>query len=247
MFRLKQFSVDDSLCAMKVGTDGMLLGAWANVNPNPNPNPNPNEHEDENENRILDIGTGSGLVALMLAQRCKGQIDAIDIDEMAAEQAALNFAASPWPERLHAYAFSLQDWATKCQAAGITYHTIVSNPPYFRDSLKNPDEGRRTARHTDSLSYDELIKLSEELLTEDGELSLILPAEAERDILAIAASNSLYPTRITHVKGAEGKPNKRILLALSRKNGTCAEDELILTQNGARSVAYAALCRDFYL
>ena len=128
-FRFKQFYVDDDRCAMKVGTDGVLLGCWC---------PTPHLTFDIGHLRILDIGTGSGLIALMLAQRCTdAHIDAIDIDAEAAAQAAENFASSPWSERLHAHHCSLQEWRPEEK-----YHLIVSNPPYFQNSLKNPDKGR---------------------------------------------------------------------------------------------------------
>lgn len=232
MFSFKQFTIDDSRCAMKVGTDGVLLGAWASTG-----------------SRILDIGTGSGLIALMLAQRVAdtAQIDAIDIDPEAVEQAEANFVASPW-STCQAYLSSLQDWAT-AEREG-SYDLIVSNPPYFDNSLKNPDTQRSLARHTDTLSYEELIACSVSLLAEDGHLCLILPIEAERGIIELATKQGLRARRVMRVKGVERKPYKRILLDFAKSAivTEVAESELILTdKTGARTTAYASLCRDFYL
>ena len=222
---------------MKVGTDGVLLGAWAPANSfTPNPLP-----------RILDIGTGSGLIALMLAQRFpEASIDAIDIDEAAVEQARENFAVSPWPDRLHAYQAKVQEWQG-------SYNLIVSNPPYFQNSLKNPDKGRQTARHTDTLSYAELLRHSARLLTEKGLLALVLPAEAEQEVRGLAAAELLSLTRVTRVYSKESKPARRVLLgfekSISRDTDiSITEDSLVLENEiGGRSAAYQELTKDFYL
>lgn len=231
---------------MKVGTDGVLLGAWAPTNPlTTNP-----------LTRILDVGTGSGLIALMLAQRFPlAQIDAIDMDEAAAEQASNNFCSSPWTERLHAYHSPLQEWRMvngKCPN-GKWYDLIVSNPPYFQNSLKNPDKGRQTARHTDTLSYAELIKHSARLLKEDGVLALILPAESEKEVRGLAAAERLSLTRVTRVYSKENKKPKRVLLAFVKgmrglEVSGLEEDVLVLEdEKGGRSAAYSKLCQEFYL
>ena len=236
-FRFKQFTVWHDRCAMKVGTDGVLLGAWAPANSfTPNP-----------LTRILDIGTGSGLIALMLAQRFpEASIDAIDIDEAAVEQARENFAVSPWPDRLHAYQAKVQEWQG-------SYNLIVSNPPYFQNSLKNPDKGRQTARHTDTLSYAELLRHSARLLTEKGLLALVLPAEAEQEVRGLAAAELLSLTRVTRVYSKESKPARRVLLgfekSISRDTDiSITEDSLVLENEiGGRSAAYQELTKDFYL
>ena len=245
-FRFKQFTVWHDRCAMKVGTDGVLLGAWAPANPfTPNP-----------LTRILDIGTGSGLIALMLAQRFpEASIDAIDIDEAAVEQARENFAVSPWTDRLHAYQAKVQEWQMVNGTCpnGKWYDLIVSNPPYFRNSLKNPDKGRQTARHTDTLSYAELLRHSARLLTEKGLLALVLPAEAEQEVRGLAAAELLSLTRVTRVYSKESKPARRVLLgfekSISRDIGiSITEDALVLENEiGGRSAAYQELTKDFYL
>ena len=205
---------------MKVGTDGVLLGAWC-----------------PKGTRILDVGTGSGLIARMLMQRCpEAEVEGIDIDEAAVEQAREN--------GVKAYCSSLQNWQG-------SYDLIVSNPPYFQNSLKNPDKGREIARHTDTLSYAELIQHSARLLQEGGRLALILPAEAENEIREIAARYSLYCTRATRVYSKETKPVRRVLLSFvmtTVRNDDMATDTLVLEdEKGGRSLPYQELCRDFYL
>ena len=237
---------------MKVGTDGTLLGAWAPV-----------EHVQNGS--VLDVGTGSGLIALMIAQRCpEASVLAIDSDEAAARQAAENFACSPWPTRLRAEHLSLQELAENGSFAH-SFRLIVSNPPYFTDSLKNPDAGRRAARHNDSLSFAELLDGCSRLLREDGTLALILPAEEEECILSLAAAHDLTPYKITRVHTRAHKPAKRVMLALANKNnggpskspllGGLDNRELNRTntlilqdESGTpRSAAYQSLCGDFYL
>lgn len=216
---------------MKVGTDGVLLGAWAPVS---------GYGLRVTDYRILDVGTGSGLIARMLMQRCpEAEVEGIDIDEAAVAQAKEN--------GVRAFQARLQDWKSD---TGDCYDLIVSNPPYFQNSLKNPDEGRKAARHTDSLSYEELIAHSARLLKEEGQLALILPAEAEEEIHEIAAQYSLYPTHITRVYSKETKPARRVILAFSSKNSDVSliEDSLVLEdEKGGRSATYSALCKDFYL
>lgn len=208
---------------MKVGTDGVLLGAWA-----------------PSGSRILDVGTGSGLIARMLMQRCpEAEVEGIDIDEATVAQAKEN--------GVRAFQARLQDWKSDI---GNCYDLIVSNPPYFQNSLKNPDRGRELARHTDSLGYEELIAHSARLLKEEGQLALILPAEAEEEIRNLAARYSLFPTHITRVYSKETKSARRVILAFSRKNSIVGliEDSLVLEdEKGGRSAAYSKLCEEFYL
>ena len=242
-FRFKQFFVNDDRCAMKVGTDGVLLGCWTPITVHRTPytiHPTPF--------RVLDIGTDSGLIALMLAQRCpNAQIDAIDIDTSAIERAKENFAQSPFSNQLAAYPSSLQTWPDH------PYDLVVSNPPYFQNSLKNPDEGRKQARHTDSLSYQELLSHSARLLNENGHLALILPAEAEEEVCQLAATYSLYLTHITRVYSKDSKPARRVLLCFAKveigdRESAIKEDTLVLEdEKGGRSRQYQELCKDFYL
>ena len=264
-FRFKQFTVWHDRCAMKVGTDGVLLGAWCPLPIANTPSPITNNQSPiaNPPYRVLDIGTGSGLIALMLAQRLSSQspianrqspiannqspiahIDAIDIDANAVAQAQGNFALSPWGNMLHAHHSTLQDWQAK------EYDLIVSNPPYFQASLKNPNQQRATARHTDSLNYEELIAHAARLLNDTGVLALILPIEAESEIRTLAEHNRLYPTHITHIHSKPNKPAKRLLIALSKQEQS--EEPLIRTfyiesESAPRSPEYQDLTRDFYL
>lgn len=238
-FRFKQFTVWHDRCAMKVGTDGVLLGAWC-----PLPSKMPRRV------RVLDIGVGSGLIALMLAQRLHQREDlfsvlGIDIDCDAVEQSHINFQQSPWADSLTSQACRLQD-----MQAEHAFDLIVSNPPYFQDSLKNPNAQRATARHTDTLSYAELIAHSARLLQEDGILALVLPIEAEQEILTLAADHGLHPTDITHVHSKPSKPAKRLLIALSPISDSrrpMTETMYIESENTPRSDEYKELTKDFYL
>ena len=223
---------------MKVGTDGVLLGAWA---------PTPHWTLGIGHLKILDVGTGSGLIARMLMQRCpEAEVEGIDIDEAAVEQAKEN--------GVKAYCSSLQEWQNdKSQMTNHKYDLIVSNPPYFQNSLKNPDAGRMTARHTDTLSYAELIHHGARLLKEDGQLALILPAEAETEVRGLAAAEKLSLTHNTRVYSKENKKPKRVLLAFVKgmrglEVSGLEEDTLVLEdEKGGRSAAYSKLCQEFYL
>ena len=234
-FRFKQFYIEDSKCAMKVGTDGVLLGAWCPLD----------RYADRIQNteyrpnyKILDIGTGSGLIARMMMQRFpEAEVEGIDIDEAAVEQAREN--------GVRAYVSRLQEWKKEDG-----YDLIVSNPPYFQNSLKNPDKGRELARHTDSLSYEELIDHSARLLREGGQLALILPADKEAEMRQIAASKNLFLTHVTRVYSKESKPARRVLLAFRYQISDISrtEDTLVLEDDkGGRSKAYQELTKDFYL
>ena len=220
---------------MKVGTDGVLLGAWCPVGA---------QARSVKGVKVLDVGRGSVLIALMLAQRLpQTQITAIDIDCGAVEQANYNFQQSPWAERLDCQQTALQDLAGE----GI-YDLIVSNPPYFQDSLKNPDSLRAMARHTDTLSYSELLAHSARLLTHNGTLALVLPIEAEQSIIALAQTHALYPTHITHVYPKPGKAAKRLLIALSPITSNISYCTLTLeSENAPRSEEYKELTKEFYL
>ena len=196
----------------------------------------------------MDVGTGSGLIARMLLQRCpEAQIDAIDIDEAAVEQAKENFQSSAISCQPSAFRSSLQEWK------GGPYDLIVANPPYFQNSLKNPDAGRSTARHTDTLSYADLMHHSARLLAPDGQLAIILPAEAEQEVRGLAAAEMLSLVRATRVYSKEGKPAKRVLLLfeITRSRDhvvTTKTDTLVLEdEKGGRSAAYQELTKDFYL
>ena len=228
-FAFKQFTVRHDRCAMKVGTDGVLLGAWTDLS---------------HSRRILDIGTGTGLIALMLAQRCMdARITAIDLDSAAVEQAQENIQASPWKDRTEA----LQQDICTYHPNG-TFDTIVSNPPYFIDSLKCPDGQRSTARHTDTLDADRLIGKVSELLTSDGQFSIILPAEQTEDLIRVASEKGLHPSRQTWVITRPGLSPKRILMEFRKTPVTLQPDELVIElERHVYSEEYIALTQEFYL
>ena len=233
-FRFKQFAVEDDACAMKVGTDGVLLGAWA-------------ELSNKCESRVLDTGSGSGLIALMLAQRFPNAcITGIDIDEKAVRQSMDNFSSSPWSSRLKAYCTSFQQYSTTAQER---YDLIVSNPPFFQQGLHCPDPQRTQARHTQTLPYEDLLRYSLWLLKPTGSLQLILPAQEEENILAMARQSGFFLQRICRIRGRAHKPCKRVLLHFVLESADTAEetDLTLETETGRRSQAYQELCNDFYL
>ena len=228
-FTFKQFTIHHDRCAMKVGTDGVLLGAWTNV---------------DSSSRILDIGTGTGLIALMLAQRNpEAFITAIDIDTEAVEQAHENILCSPWKNRVEVVR---QDICT--YTPDTLFDTIVSNPPYFIDSLKCPNNQRNTARHTDTLDAEHLLSKVAELLIPNGRFSLILPADQINDLIRLATKHNLYPSRHTAVITRPGLAPKRTLIEFRKKKETLQTDELVIElERHVYSADYIALTKDFYL
>lgn len=202
-FRFQQFTIRQGRCAMKVGTDGVLLGAWARLEATPPPCP-----------RLLDIGTGTGLVALMLAQRFPGaRLTAIEIEPEAAAQAAENAAASPFAGRVEVACCPLQDFVQRCP--GGSFDTIACNPPYFTSSLRCPDDRRTLARHADTLPLGDLMACTARLLTPTGTLSVVLPAEARGEAETLGLLAGLRLSRVCHVRTSERKPPRRVLLELS--------------------------------
>jgi len=230
-FKFKQFTVFHDKCAMKVGTDGVMLGAWSDC---------------ENSKRILDIGTGTGLIALMLAQRSDAQIDALEIDGLACEQAMENVHKSPWNNRIKVIYKSLQEYTEQFD---IKYDLIVSNPPYFQNSLYTPDENRTNARHNSNLEYGDIINAAIKLLKEDGVLSVILPYLEGAMFILQAAENGLYCVRQTNVLPNPGREPKRLLLEFMRIKKPLVEQEIIIELNKRHeySEAYKNLTKDFYL
>ena len=230
-FTFKQFHIDHSRCAMKVGTDGTLLGAWVRL--------------PDTTRSILDIGTGSGLIAIMAAQRsAEAHITAIDIDADCVAQARLNAEASPWGNRISVQHTSLQEFATEER-----FDVIVSNPPYFIDSLTSPDAGRTTARHTATLPFEELVSGVKRLLTPDGHFSLILPTvEAERFISA--ARGILFLSRRCDVFPKPSAAVKRVMMEFSLSPQLPPLSEQLTIESDTHhdyTPAYRALTQDFYL
>jgi tRNA1Val (adenine37-N6)-methyltransferase len=233
MFSFKQFSVKQDRCAMKIGTDGVLLGAWTPIENNPF--------------SILDIGAGTGIIALMLAQRSTAaQIDALEIDDEAYEQAVDNFENSPWSDRLFCFHAGLDEFMEEPEDE---YDLIVSNPPFYTEDYKSDNEQRDLARFTDAMPFEDLIEAADLLLSENGIFTAIIPFKEEQAFLALAAAFELYPLKITRVKGTPSTEIKRSLLALGRNKNTLPTiTELIIeTSRHQYTPEYIALTKDFYL
>ena len=218
---------------MKVGTDGVLLGAWVDV---------------ANVKKALDIGTGTGLIALMMAQRnVQLKIDAIDIDESACEQAEENFESSLWSERLTVKHQSLKQYAeeTSCK-----YDVIVCNPPYFTNGVKAGDEKRRVARHADELTLDELFEYSHRLLSDNGRLGIVFPFADYNRVLNTAENRGLYPDEVVRVKPVAAKDFVRVLISFSKSdNNDIKESELTIETDRRHfyTEEFKRLVEDFYL
>ena len=224
-FRFKHFTVFQDHCAMKVGTDGVLLGAWA-----------------RGCSRVLDVGTGTGLIALMMAQRYpKAMVGAIDIDEGAVRQASENVEMAQCQDRVTVLQQSVQEFAKVERLAGF-YDAVVSNPPFFVDALKAPDEQRSVARHAETLTYAELMDAAWTLLRDDGELSVVVPFDYRKRMEDEATFRGFFQSRVCAVRTVEGKPARRFLLAF-RKH-PCERDYQVMTIGDE---AYKQLTGDFYL
>ena len=228
-FTFKQFHIEQDQCAMKVGTDGVLLGRWANGG----------EH-------ILDIGTGTGLLALMMAQRFeKSLIDAIEIEENAYQQAVQNVAKSVFKSKINIIHSSLQNFA---KSNINQYDSIICNPPYFVNSLKNNKKSKTIARHNDTLPFNELISLAYKLLKTEGTLSLVLPVNIFPLIETEAVIYGFFLNRKISIKTTEKKQPKRVLVEY-KKEPTQIETstEYLLNQNGEKSIWYQQLTNIFYI
>lgn len=230
-FRFKQFSVVDDECTMKVGTDSVLLGAWAKLPSNGN---------------MLDVGTGCGLLALMVAQRSNALITAIDIDKPSVKQAQENFTNSPWSSRIKASVAAYQDFAL---SAPDTFDLIITNPPYFVNSLKAPHAPRSNARHNDGLPFAELAALSFQLLQQSGRLCLILPVNEAELFKEKALDCGFHLTRQLSVTPVENKPPNRLLMEFSKSpaDKVTAESLTIRNENGSYTNDYKEMTSAFYL
>ena len=230
-FRFKRFTVRHDRCAMKVGTDGVLLGAWADVT---------------RAKTILDIGAGSGLVALICAQRSTAMITAVEIDDSAAQQAVENAADSPWKNRINVVHTSLEKFA---ESSDQRFDSIVSNPPYFENSYKAKGVRRNLARHADMLPLGNLVRHAAALLTDTGSFSCILPAEEEFAFEERAAKEGLYLSRKTLVLPREGAEPKRVLFEFRKRPCEPEISSIAILKRESNEAAgeYRYLTKDFYL
>ncbi len=213
LFRFKQFTIHQDRCALKVGTDGVLFGAWV---------------DHTGADRILDIGTGTGLLALIAAQRnARAHIDAVEIDPEAAAQAAENAAASPWADRVRVHAMDVRRMRT-----AEPFDLIVCNPPYYADYSRSPDVRIDLAKHSGELRFPELIEAVEHLLAPQGTFNVIIPLNRETEFLREAQRIGLFPVRRCTVRYVAHRPPKRVLLALERSGAPVQEDELTIEATG---------------
>lgn len=229
MFQFKQFTIHQDRCALKVGTDGVVLGAWASV---------------ENAKRILDIGTGTGLLALMAAQRNLGAwIDAVEIDDASAVQAAENVTASPWADRVRVHRMDVRRLR-----ASDPYDLILCNPPFYAGEMDSPDARTGVAKHGGELTFAQLVEAVRTLLADDGRFACIIPLNREAELLELAESAWLGVERRCVLRYLEGRPPKRVLLELVRGGGIAVEEELTVEHApGAFTEAYRTLLKDFML
>lgn len=236
VFHFRHFDVVNDRSAMKVNTDGVLLGALMTL---------------PREGRMIDVGTGTGTIALMAAQRCpSARVDAIDLDEASAEEASINFSASPWPERLRAHNMSLDEYDASLEGERDVFDAVFSNPPYFDDSLLNPDERKSDARHTSTMSYREILAFAEKYLKADGRVAFVLPSEEEKRLCREARSRGFFLGRIVRIRTTPKKQPRRIVAEFTRlRSEQVAEEELVLmdpAKENQRTREYADLMSDFY-
>ncbi|WP_438425825.1 tRNA1(Val) (adenine(37)-N6)-methyltransferase [Aquimarina macrocephali] len=231
-FIFKDFTIHQDRCAMKVGTDGVLLGAWVPIS--------------NAITSILDIGAGTGVIALMTAQRSQAEvIDAIEIDADAYEQAVENFEASSWGDRLFCYHASFQEFVAEIDDQ---YDLLISNPPFYAEDYKTSDAKRDMARFEDALPFEHLLIGASRLLSDKGRFAMIIPYKEESRIIDIAAQVNLFPQKITRVKGTPASEIKRSLLLFGRDQMDFEADELIIeTQRHQYTDAYIKLTKAFYL
>ena len=232
-FNFKQFTIKQDRCAMKIGTDGVLLGAWSPI--------------PDNCYSVLDIGTGTGIIALMIAQRSNAnQIDALEIDESAYEQATENFENTPWSDRLFCFHAGLDELIDEPEDE---YDLIISNPPFYTENFKTENDQRDLARFEDAMPFEMLVEAADLLLSENGIFSVIIPFKEEERFIDLCAEYEFYPVKATRVKGSHKTPIVRSLLAFKRHElSVLVADELVIeTSRHQYTDEYIELTKDFYL
>lgn len=235
LFKFKEFSIHQDKTAMKIGTDAVLLGAWVFL---------------ENElDSILDVGSGTGIIALMLAQRSFAlTIDAVEIDNDAYEQTVTNFENSNWGDRLYCYHSSFQNFADEIAEEDETYDLIISNPPFYTDEFESKNDARNKARFTTSLSFNELLKGVSKILSKKGKFAVIIPFKEEQVFVELAKENNLFLNRVCHVKGNPSSAFKRSLLEFSFEDKKLKKENLTIEiKRHQYTDKYINLTKDFYL
>jgi tRNA1Val (adenine37-N6)-methyltransferase len=229
-FEFKQFKIKQEKAAMKVNTDGVLLGAWTNL---------------DGVKTVLDIGAGTGLISLMIAQRSNAIITGVEIEKNAAEEAAQNVQNSKWNNRVFALNCSFQDFVTTAQSE---FDLIVSNPPFFSNSVKNTNPHLSIARHNHMLPFTDIIYGANKLLSDHGKLSLILPFTQAKEFAEKARQNSLFLNRLTEVKPFPDKEPNRCLLEFGKKEQVLQKNQIsVFDKSGNYSEEFKKLAGDFYL
>ena len=231
-FKFKQFTVQQDQCAMKIGTDSVLLGAWTPLDTNPF--------------SVLDIGAGTGVLSLMLGQRSNAQvIDALEIDELAYEQCVDNFETSPWADRLFCYHADLAEFTEEIEDK---YDLIISNPPFYSEDYKTDNTQRDLARFTDALPFNHLVDSVSQLLSPDGIFTVVIPFKEEANFIKLASEVNLFPNKIMRVKGSDASEIKRSLLAFSFSESDIKIETLVIEiERHQYTEDYIALTQDFYL
>lgn len=234
-FKFKEFSIHQDQCAMKVGTDGVLLGAWSSIKKAPD--------------SILDIGAGTGILSLMLAQRSHAElIDAIEIDDNAYEQCVENFEQSPWGDRLFCYHASLEEFVKELEDEDDRYDLIVCNPPFYSEDFKTNNSQRDMARFQDAMPFEHLLESVSKLLSEAGTFAVVIPFKEEAHFTEIASKFKLYPNRVLHVKGHSTSEIKRSLIEFSfHVSEKTIESLIIEIERHQYTQDYINLTKDFYL
>lgn len=231
-FKFKEFTVNQDQCAMKIGTDGVLLGAWASLEKQPF--------------AALDIGAGTGILSLMLAQRSNCEvIDALEIDELAYEQCVENFETSPWSDRLFCYHADLAEFTEEIEDQ---YDLIICNPPFYSEDYKTENSQRDLARFQDAMPFEHLIHSVSKLLMKEGTFCTIIPFKEEDKFIALASKVNLKANKITHVKGSHTSETKRSLIEMSFSESEIKVNELVI-ENARHNYTneYVNLTKDFYL
>lgn len=230
IFKFKQFQIQQKLAAAKVGTDGVLLGSWVQLPTNPT--------------HILDVGSGTGLIALMMAQRfANSEIIGLEIDENAAQEAKFNFENSAWHHRLHLENMAFQNYETP-----LRFDLIISNPPFYKEDTSSSHQPRDVARNMKHLPLDVLIQKSESLLKKEGVLAVIIPYSAEKEFIDLAKENQLYPIEIRNIQGRANTPIKRSLISFSKTKAKPIIKHLIIEkERHLYTQDYINLTHSFYL